>query len=102
MIDLSKAKKSDELFRDLPYSAFMCAILSGSVRAEVRHEAHRRGMSVPQMFKDCGVSEKIACRYLRWSAKVSIEDLLEILKKTDIPFTIEINGKTAVEHKRKD
>lgn len=34
--------------------------------------------------------------------KVSIEDLFEILEKIDIPFTIEINGETAIEHKRKD
>ena len=40
----------------------------------------------------------MSCSYI----KAYIEDLFEILEKTDIPFTIEINGKTAVEHKRKD
>ena len=91
MIDLKNARKSDELFADLPESDFKNACLRGAISAEIRNKRRKMNMTRKEFAKFLSVSQHMVSKLETPGYNFSFNKLVEIFVKLDIEFDITFN-----------
>ena len=100
MIDLNNAKKSDELFADLPESDFKNACLRGAISAEIRNKRHQMKMTQKEFAKCLGVTQGMVSKWEAPGYNFSLNALVELFVKLNIEFDITINDKPVLKNKK--
>lgn len=100
MINLNNAKKSDELFADLPESDFKNACLRGAISAEIRNKRYQMKMTQKEFAKFLGVTQGMVSKWEAPGYNFSLNALVELFVKLNIDFDVIINNKPVLKCKK--